>query len=100
MNITIKNYQEPKFLQEGGTMDAPAAPVEEAPVEQAPEGGDPTQQILQVAAQALQNQDCEAAMAVCQALIQMVQGGAPQEAPAGQEPVYRKGGRLSYWKNK
>jgi hypothetical protein len=55
---------------------------------------------LQVAAQALQNQDCEAAMAVCQALIQMVQGGAPQEAPAGQEPVYRKGGRLSYWKNK
>lgn len=100
MNIRIKNYQEPKFLQEGGTVDAAGAPVEEAPVEQAPEGGDPTQQILEVAAQALQNQDCQAAMAVCQALIQMVQGGAPQEAPAGQEPVYRAGGRLSYWKRK
>ena len=87
-------------FQEGGQV-----PVEQAPAapEGAPAGGNPEDmlmQIAQTAMQALQNQDCEAAMAVCQALIQMVQGGAPQEAPAGQEPVYRKGGRLSYWKNK
>lgn len=95
MNIRIRNYQEPKFLQEGGTIDDTAAPVEQAPVDQAPEGGDPTQQLLEGAAQALQNQDCQMAMAVCQMLVQMAQGGAPQEAPA-QEPVYKMGGKLAY----
>ena len=99
MNIKIRNYQEPKFLQEGGTMDAPEAPVQEAPVEQAPEGGDPMSQLIEAAAQALQAQDCQTAMAVCEMLLQLAQGGAPQEAPT-QEPVYKKGGRLSYWKSK
>lgn len=73
------------------------APVEEAPVEGAPapeeQGGDPMQQLLQVAAQALQSQDCQAAMAVCDALLQLAQGGAPQEAPQ-EAPVYGKGGKL------
>ena len=53
-----------------------------APAETAPEQAavqDPMQQLLQVAVQAVQNQDCEAAMAVCQALLQLAQGGAPQE---------------------
>jgi hypothetical protein len=53
--------------------------------------------MVQTAMQAVQNQDCEAAMAVCQQLLQLIQqgqgGGAPQEAPQG-EPVYRKGGKL------
>ena len=65
-----------KFMQQGGPAPAPqdapaAAPAEGAPVEGgAPEGGaqDPVQQIRQVAAQAVQTQNCEAAMAVCQAL--------------------------------
>jgi len=38
-------------------------------------------------------------MQVCQAIMQMI-GGAGQEAPAapeGQQPVYRRGGRLSKW---
>lgn len=95
MNFKFKNYKEEKYLpkfQEGGEMPADqGAPVEQAPVEQAPEGGDPMQQILQAAAQAVQTQDCNVAMQVCQVLIEMASGGA--QAPE-QEPVYRKGGRL------
>lgn len=74
-------------FQEGG-----AAP--------APQGGeDPMVMLLQMAAQAVQSQDCQAALQVCDALLQLVQqaqggGGAPaEEAPQG-EPVYRRGGRL------
>jgi len=90
-------------FQAGGPMGAPEeAPVEEAPMG-APEGGapapgpegqggDPLMEIAQIAVQALQNQDCEAAMAVCQAFVQLIQqsqGGEPQG-----EPVYRAGGKL------
>ena len=76
---------------------APAeAPMEGAP---APEtGGDPLAQILQVAAMALQNQDCEAAMAVCQAFIELAQGGpqggAPAPAPEGEPTFARYGAKL------
>lgn len=89
-----------KILQEGGQMQAePAAPEAAAPAQQgAPaEAGSPEEvlmQIAQTAMMALQNQDCEAAMAVCQAFVQMIQeqqGGAT-ETP--QEPVYRAGGKL------
>lgn len=78
-------------FQEGGEM-----PVEEAPMEQAPEQGgqDPMMQIVQAAAQAVQSQDCNIAMQVCQVLVEMVQGGGIEEAPV-EEPVYaRRGGRL------
>ena len=90
-------------MQQGGPAPAPqdapaAAPAEGAPVEGgAPEGGaqDPMQQILQVAAQAVQTQNCEAAMAVCQALMQIAQGGAAQEQAPQEEPTFaRKGARL------
>jgi hypothetical protein len=39
-------------------------------------------------------------MQVCQAFLQLAGGGqeAAPAAPEGQ-PVYKKGGRLSYWKN-
>ena len=78
-------------------------PPEAAPAG-APAGGeDPMMQILQVAMQAVQSNNCEAALAVCQALVQLAQGGAggsapeeaaPAEAPA-EEPVYaRYGARL------
>lgn len=97
MNLNFRNYDETKYVpkfQEGGPMPE-EAPVEEAPVEEAPaQGGDPMQQLLEVAAQALQAQDCQAAMAVCQALIQLAQGGAPQEVPE-EAPVYKMGGKLS-----
>lgn len=75
-------------FQEGGT-----APV---PTDQGA-ANDPLAQLITVAAQAVQNQDCNAAMQVCQFLLQSAQGAAqaPVEggAPEG-EPVYRKGGKL------
>lgn len=94
-------------FQMGGAAPAPEqAPVEQAPVEQAAPAGDPTAQggggdplmeIAQIAAQALQNQDCQAAMAVCEAFLQLVQqaagGGAAPEQPS--EPTFqKKGGKL------
>jgi len=47
--------------------------------------------------QALQSQDCQAAMAVCQAFVQLAQqqgGGAEQPEPQG-EPVYKQGGKFA-----
>ena len=89
--ITKENAQRnPKFMQMGG--QAPeAAPAEAAPAEGgAPtEGGeDPMAQLLQVAAEAVQSQNCEAAMAVCQALLQLAQGGAP----AAEETTFARNG--------
>lgn len=103
MNISIKNYV-PMF-QEGGEMPMEqAAPMEDPNAEAAPEaGGDPMTQILDAAAQAVQAQDCNLAMQILQALLQMAGGGAPgaeQAPPPNQQPVYRAGGRLSRWINK
>lgn len=100
MNIKVNNKEFVKFLQEGGVTPE-AAPVEETPA--APEqGGDPMEQILQAAAQAVQTQDAQLALQVCQALVEMAGGGAPapEQAPPGQEPVYRKGGRLVRFQKK
>lgn len=82
----------PKF-QEGGAAPAPA-----------PEGQDPMAVLLQGAQQAVESQDCNTAMQVCQMLLEMAGGaagaeqGAPAEAapaPAEGEPVMaRRGGRL------
>lgn len=68
-------------------------------------GEDPMQQILQGAVQAVQNNDADMALQVCQMLVQIVQqqGGGAEEEPAPEmgapegaegEPVYRAGGRL------
>ena len=88
-------------FQEGGEIapSTEAVPAEAAPAEAAPEGGDPTAQILEAAMAALQNQDCNLAMQVLQALVQMLGGGAPEgpAAPEGQAPVFRKGGKLAGW---
>lgn len=83
-----------KKFQEGG-----AAPAPEAAAPQ--QGGeDPTAVLMQSAQQAVQNQDCQIAIQVCQMVLEML-GGAPAEegrpeaggAPQS-EPVYRRGGRL------
>lgn len=103
MNINLRNYQGVRRFQEGGPVEAAPeeemapeqAPMEEAPVEEQGQQ-DPLMQIAQLAIQALQNQDCEAAMAVCQGFIQLIQQaqGSAETAPQG-EPVYRAGGKLS-----
>lgn len=118
MNIRFRNVPVVgvKKFQQGGPVDAPAeegapmeggAPAEGEPAEQpqggAPQGGgDPMEMLMQIgqmAAQALQSQDCNAAMQACDGIVQFIQmmqqgGGAPQqEAPQG-EPVYRRGGKL------
>lgn len=91
MNLKFRKFQQ------GGAMPEEAAPETTAPEGGAPAGGeDPIMQLAQMAAQALQGGDCNMAMQVCQAFIQMLQsqqgGGAP--APEQSEPVYRKGGTL------
>lgn len=109
MKVGFKSLR--KF-QDGGAMPPqedpaaaggmPAAPEAGAPAGPEAGGGDPLMQIAQMAMQALQGQDCNAAMQVCEAFIQLVQqaqgggaagpeGGAPE---AQGEPVYRAGGRL------
>jgi hypothetical protein len=56
--------------------------------------------LMQGAQQAVQNQDCQIAIQVCQMVLEMLGGGgAPASGPeAGgapqSEPVYRRGGRL------
>jgi len=57
------------------------------------------EQILAACQQVVETQDCQLAIQVAQAILQMAGGGA-QEAPAapeGQQPVYKKGGKLSKW---
>lgn len=79
------------YYQEGGAVAAPAGG-----------GQDPMAMLMQGAQQALQAQDCEVAMQVCQMLLELAGGGgapaeaAPAEAPVAEEtqPVYRMGGRL------
>ncbi len=96
-----------KRFQMGGPAPAPeGAPVDQTPVDggmpvgasaESGAGGDPLMQIAQIAAQALQSQDCQAAMAVCEAFLQLIQeaagGGGTPEQPA--EPTFqKKGGKL------
>lgn len=101
--MKLENKSFVKFMQEGGM--APEAPAPEAAPakEQAPEqGGDPLMQIVQAAAQAVQTQDAQLALQVCQALIELAGAGSEPAptAPEGQQPVYKKGGKLSKWVSK
>lgn len=82
-------------FQEGGAMPPqdPAA---------AQGGGDPMQEILMGCQQAVETQDCQVALQVCQVMLEMAGGAAapaeaapaPAPAEAQGEPVYRAGGRL------
>lgn len=48
---------------------------------------DPMAQVLEMAMQAVQNQDADMAMMVCQALVEMAQGAQPaEEAPMEEAP--------------
>ena len=100
MKFDFQNEELKQLLkfQEGGEVPAP----EGAPAEAPAEGGSPEEQILQAAMQAVQTQDAQLALQVCQALVEMAGGGAQPapQAPQGQEPVYKKGGRLVKWVKK
>lgn len=90
-----------KKFQEGGPAPAPAdQPMPAEPQEGTPVEGGADQmlmQLAQMAAEALQSGDCNTALSVCEAFMQLIQqftqGQADPEAPQG-EPVYRKGGKL------
>lgn len=93
-----------KRFQQGGPMpteeEMPVEGSEEMPVENNQmQGGqeDPMMMLAQGAAQALQSQDCQMAMQVCQGLLQLLQAMSQQQAPAAEEtgePVFKKGGVL------
>lgn len=105
-----------KKFQMGGPMPAEGMPAEGMPMEAGAEagamagaeagamageaaGGDPVMQLVEMAMQALEAQDPQLAMAVCDGLIQLAQGGpsAPGGEPgaAPEEPVMmRKGGKM------
>lgn len=98
MEIKMRKFQAGGPAAPAQDQQAPTGGAESA---QAPQGGeqgqDPLMQIAQAASQALQNQDCDTAFAVCQAFIQLIQqsgGGEQQQAAPEGEPVYRAGGKL------
>ena len=83
-------------FQEGGAM-----PPQDPAAAQGG-GGDPMQEILMGCQQAVETQDCQIALQVCQIMLEMAGGGAapaeaapaPAPAEAQGEPVYRRGGSL------
>lgn len=82
-----------KKFQQGGAIPVEAAPAAPAP-EAAPVQQDPIAMLAEMSIQALETQDCQIAMQVCEgfvAILQQMQGGS---APAPQEPVFRKGGKI------
>ena len=89
-----------KVFQMGGPMGPEGAP-EEAPTGGAPApeaGGAPEEAGAPAGGEDPIMQIAQAAMAVCEAFIQLIQqsqGGAPEEAAPEGEPVYRNGGVLS-----
>ena len=88
-----------KKYQEGGAAPMPAEAMAAPAPAPAPEQGgqDPIMMIAQAAMQALETQDCNIAMQVCEAFIGLIQGGqgAPEEVGAPvEQPVFKKGGKL------
>lgn len=76
-------------FQQGGAMaqPAPAAPAQQ----------DPIAMLAEMAMQALETQDCAAAMSVCEgfmALISQANATAPMGAEPAQAPVFKRGGTL------
>ena len=97
MKLGFNNGRTVKYMQEGGM-----APAPEAGAPAGPEAGGQDQmiaQLQQMAQQIIQQLGPDAAAALAQMIMEMLQGGgAPEEgAPAEEgEPVYRNGGRLAY----
>lgn len=86
----MKILKRTQKFQEGGAMPAPEA----ASAEAAPQGGDPMEQIYQMAAEIVQQLGPDAAAMLAQAIMEMLQGGGAGAAAPQGEPVYKKGGKL------
>ena len=89
--MKIELQKQVKKHQAGGNV----TPVDNAAaIQAAPEQEqDPMAILYQMSAQAIQTQNCEMAMQVCSALIEIIQQmQAPQQTQG--EPVFRKGGIL------
>lgn len=83
-----------KKFQMGGAMEAPMAP-EAAPAQ------DPMAEIVNLFMMGLQNQDCQALAQGAEmflALIQQANAPAPVDAAPEGQPVFRKGGKVTYRK--
>lgn len=84
-----------KYLQEGGAV----APEAGAQTPATPEAGAQDQameQLAQLAQQIIQQLGPEAAGALAQMIIEMVQGGGEQPMPAEEnQPVFRMGGKIA-----
>ena len=76
------------FFQEGGEM-APAPEEQAQAAAPAEAGGDPLQQLLQMAMQAVNTQDGQLALQVCEMLLEIA-GASGQ----GAAQAYRNGGIL------
>ncbi len=93
MHITLKKPV--KKFQQGGPVGGPAmggAPVQGGGQEE------PMAQLVQIFAEGLQNQDCQALAQGAEMFLQLVQQAGEQQMPQEEqgEPVFKKGGRLSY----
>jgi hypothetical protein len=81
-----------KKFQEGGP--APEqAPAQGQEAGGAPQEGNPEEQLAGMAQQIIQQLGPEAAAALAQMIMQMLQGGG-EEAPQGQPQYQRQGGKL------
>lgn len=82
-------------FQQGGAAPVPQDPAAGGAPAEGAQAGNPMEQILQVAAQAVQTGNCEAALAVCQTLVSAAQGGmGPGEAPQEEPTFARNGSKL------
>lgn len=82
-------------FQQGGSAPVPQDPAAGGAPAEGAQAGNPMEQILQVAAQAVQTGNCEAALTVCQTLMSAAQGGmGPGEAPQEEPTFARNGSKL------
>lgn len=82
-------------FQQGGAAPVPQDPAAGGAPAEGAQAGNSMEQILQVAAQAVQTGNCEAALAVCQTLMSATQGGmGPGEAPQEEPTFARNGSKL------
>lgn len=91
MQFIPKNIK--KFQQGGEIAPADQTTSPEAEAASMEGGQDPMMMLAEAATQALQAQDCQMAMQVCQGLLEMLQQMSGAQESQG-EPVFRKGGVL------